>query len=167
MAEPTETETETVLGLLQENARFSIEDIARQTELPPETVGAAIDELEQTGVVRGYTPVVDPERRETERVRAVIELNVTLDRETSYGDIADRLAKFPAVESLELVSGEFDFMMTVEDDSMRAVSGFVSERVAPVPEITQTVTHYAMQTYKRSGIVMDDSDEDDRLSVTP
>ena len=158
---------EEILAVLDENARYSVEDIARQTEARPEEVRAAIDELEQEGIVQGYRPVVDRSRLAEEPVRAVVELNVTLDRETSYDDIAERVARFPMVESLHLVSGDFDFMMTVEGESMREVSGFISDKIAPVPEITQTVTHYTMDTYKQQGIAFDDGHDDDRLSVSP
>jgi DNA-binding Lrp family transcriptional regulator len=156
-----------VLALLDENARYTAEDIARQTEADPEDVRAAIDQLEEDGVVQGYRAIVDRQQLDEEPVRAVVELNVTLDRETSYDDIAERLARFPMVESLRLVSGDFDFMMTVEGDSMREVSAFISDKVAPVPEITQTVTHYVMNTYKEQGITFDDGHDDDRLSVSP
>jgi DNA-binding Lrp family transcriptional regulator len=71
------------------------------------------------------------------------------------------------VRSLRLVSGDYDFALEVEADTMGEVSRFVSEKVAPVPEITQTVTHYIMDTYKDDGIVFDDEDDDERLSVTP
>jgi len=57
--------------------------------------------------------------------------------------------------------------MEVEGDSMREVSHFISEKVAPVPEITQTVTHYVMESYKEHGIEFGDGDDDDRLSVSP
>jgi len=156
-----------VLALLDENARYTVEDIARQTESDPEEVQATIDRLEDEGIIQGYRAVVDRSRLDEEPVRAVVELNVTLDRETSYDDIADRLARFPMVESLQLVSGDFDFMMTVESDSMREVSAFISDKVAPVPEITQTVTHYVMDTYKQQGITFGDGHDDDRLSVSP
>jgi DNA-binding Lrp family transcriptional regulator len=156
-----------VLEVLQENARYSAEDIARQTGADPEQVEEIIAALEEEGVVRGYRAVVDWEETEEERVRAAVELNVTLDRETSYNDVADRIAKFPMVESLHLVSGDYDFMMEVEGDSMREVSHFISEKVAPVPEITQTVTHYVMDSYKENGIEFGDGTDDDRLSVSP
>jgi Transcriptional regulators len=156
-----------VLETLRENARHSVEDIARQTGTDPEDVAEIIAALEEESVVRGYRAVVDWERVEQERVRAAVELNVTLDRETSYADVADRVAKFPMVESLHLVSGDFDFVMEVEGESMREVSHFISEKVAPVPAITQTVTHYVMETYKENGIEFDDSTDDDRLSVSP
>jgi DNA-binding Lrp family transcriptional regulator len=156
-----------VLELLRENARYSAEDIARQIDSDAAAVEAAIAELEADGVLRGYRAVVDWDEVEHERVRAVVELNVTLDRETSYNDVAQRLAKFPMVESLHLVSGDYDFMMECEGESMRKVSHFISEKVAPVPEITQTVTHYVMESYKENGIEFGDGDDDDRLSVSP
>ena len=147
--------------------RASTEDIARQTNTDPETVEEIIGELEDTGVVRGYRAVIDRDKLDDQPVRATVELNVTLDRETAYEDIADRIVRFPEVESLYLVSGEFDFVMGVEAESMRDVSAFVSDKIAPVPEITQTVTHYVMNAYKEQGIEMGDGDEDDRLSVSP
>ncbi|PSQ59143.1 MAG: Lrp/AsnC family transcriptional regulator [Halobacteriales archaeon SW_9_67_25] len=156
-----------VLEVLRENARYSVEDIARQTGTDPDEVEEIITALEEKGVLRGYRAVVDWEQVETERVRAAVELNVTLDRETSYTDVADRVAKFPMVESLHLVSGEFDFIMEVEGESMREVSHFISEKVAPVPAITQTVTHYVMETYVENGIEFDEGSDDDRLSVSP
>ena len=156
-----------ILELLRENARYSTEDMARQTDLDESEVEAVIEDLEADGVVRGYTAVVDWGETDEERVRALVELNVTLDRETSYADIAARLAKFPEVESLRLVSGDYDFDMEVEGDSMSEVSRFISEKVAPVPEITQTVTHYVMESYKEEGIEFGDGHDDDRLSVSP
>jgi len=156
-----------VLELLRENARYTVEDIARQVGTDAETVEETIADLEADGVLRGYRAVVDWDQVDRERVRAAVELNVTLDRETSYNDVAERIAKFPMVESLHLVSGDYDFMMEVEGESMSKVSHFISEKVAPVPEITQTVTHYVMESYKENGIEFGDGDDDDRLSVSP
>ncbi|PSQ10685.1 Lrp/AsnC family transcriptional regulator [Halobacteriales archaeon QS_5_70_15] len=141
-----------ILSLLRENARYSVADMARMTGLDESGVESVVADLEAEGV---------------EPVRAIVELNVTLDRETSYRDIADRLAKFPEARSLRLVSGDYDFALEIEGDTMGEVSRFVAEKVAPVPEITQTVTHYVMETYKDDGIVFDDRQDDDRLSVTP
>lgn len=156
-----------ILDLLCENARYSTEDLARLAGIDEGEAEAAIEELEAAGVIRGYQAVVDWGRVEPERVRAHVECNVTLDRETGYDDIAERLAQFPEVQSLRLVSGDYDFALEVEADSMGQVSRFVSEKVAPVPEITQTVTHYIMEIYKDRGHRFDDGHDDDRLSVTP
>jgi DNA-binding Lrp family transcriptional regulator len=156
-----------ILELLCENARYTTDDLARLAGLAEPEVEAAIEELEESGVIRGYQAVVDWDRVTPERVQAHVECNVTLDRETGYDDIADRLAQFDEVQSLRLVSGDYDFALEVEAATMGEVSRFVSEKVAPVPEITQTVTHYIMETYKDRGHRFDDGHDDDRLSVTP
>lgn len=158
-----------ILDLLRENARYTTEDVARLTDFSESEVAEIIEEFEEAGIIRGYQAVVDWNAVETdeERVRATVELNVTLDRETSYDDISDRIAKFPEVTSLRLVSGDYDFDLEVEGDSMREVSHFISDKIAPIPEITQTVTHYIMESYKEQGMEFDDHDDDDRLSVSP
>jgi len=156
-----------LLALLAEDARQSTADLARQTGMEEAAVDAAIEELESSGVLKGYQAVVDWEAVDEDRVEAAVELNVELDRETSYEDIANRIGKFPEVKSLRLVSGDYDFALEVAGESMREVSFFVSERIAPIPEVTQTVTHYIMTTYKDRGVEFRDGDDDDRLSVSP
>jgi DNA-binding Lrp family transcriptional regulator len=156
-----------LLDALLENARADVDDLARQLGVDEERARALLADLEESGVVRGYRAVVDWSRLEEEHVEAVVELNVELDRETSYADIARRLVQFPQVASLRLVSGNYDFAVRVEAASMREVSSFVSEQVAPVPEVTQTVTHYVMETYKDRGVTFGGGDDDDRLSVSP
>jgi DNA-binding Lrp family transcriptional regulator len=61
---------EEVLELLRENARYSIEDIARQTDSDIETVEETIAEVESEGVIRGYRAVVDWAQLDDEQVRA-------------------------------------------------------------------------------------------------
>ncbi|MFC5277899.1 Lrp/AsnC family transcriptional regulator [Halorubrum rubrum] len=156
-----------VLDVLARNAREDIEDIAAQTGLDAEAVEAAIASLESDGVVRGYQAVVDWDRTADGKIRAIVEINVELDRETGYEQVADRIAKFPAVDALHLVSGDYDFAVEVLGGSMDDVSRFISEQVAPMPEVTQTVTHYIMETYKDGGVRFADGDDDDRLSVSP
>jgi DNA-binding Lrp family transcriptional regulator len=156
-----------VLAVLVENAREDTGDIARQTGLSAAEAEEVIADLEAEGVVRGYQAVVDWDRADADHVTAEVELNVELDRETGYEEIARRIAKFPEVASLRLVSGDYDFAATVEGDSMNDVSRFVSEKIATIPEITQTVTHFVMETYKERGLEFGGGDDDDRLSISP
>ncbi|MFB6201990.1 MAG: Lrp/AsnC family transcriptional regulator, partial [Halorhabdus sp.] len=93
-----------LLALLRENARYSTTELARLADMDQERVEEEIAALEATGALRGYQAVVDWSELDRERVRATVELNVTLDRETSYGDIADRIVKYPEVTTLRLMS---------------------------------------------------------------
>ncbi|WP_152041347.1 Lrp/AsnC family transcriptional regulator [Salinigranum salinum] len=156
-----------LLDLLLDSARESTADIARQLGIEEAQVEALVAELEDEGTIRGYQAIVDWDTVDAERVTAIVELNVELDRETKYTDIAARIAKFPEVSDLKLVSGDYDFALEVVGDSMHDVSMFVSERIAPIPEVTQTVTHFVMDTYKERGIELGDHTDDDRLTYSP
>ncbi len=156
-----------LLAALTEDARQEPVDLARQLGVEEERAAAAVSALEDDGVIRGYQAVVDWDETDTPYVTAEVELNVELDRETSYEDVARRVVKFSEVESLRLVSGDFDFAATVRGESMNDISHFIAERIATIPEVTQTVTHFVMETYKDRGVEFEGSDEDDRLSVSP
>jgi DNA-binding Lrp family transcriptional regulator len=156
-----------LLDVLLDDARESTDAISRQLGCSVDDVETAIGELESDGAVLGYQAVVDWSRVDEDHVEAEVELNLELDRETKYADVAGRIAKFDEVATVRLVSGDYDLDVTVEGASMRDVSMFVAERIAPIPEVTQTVTHFVMETYKHRGLSFGDDDEDDRLSVSP
>jgi len=156
-----------LVDLLLEDAREDTETIARQLGRSQEEVEEMLEDLEDEGSILGYQAVVDWGKVDEDHVTAEVELNLELDRDTKYAEVARRITKFDEVTALHLVSGDYDFDVTVESESMRAVSMFVSEQIAPIPEVTQTVTHFVMNTYKNRGIEFTDRDDDDRLSVSP
>jgi len=156
-----------LVDLLLEDAREDTETMARQLGRSQAEVEEMLEELEEEGSIVGYQAVVDWGKVDEDHVTAEVELNLELDRDTTYAQVAQRIAKFDEVTALHLVSGDYDFDVTVESESMRAVSMFVSEQIAPIPEVTQTVTHFVMKTYKNRGIEFTERDDDDRLSVSP
>lgn len=156
-----------LVDLLLEDAREDTETMARQLGRSQAEVEEMLDELEAEGSILGYQAVVDWSKVDEDHVTAEVELNLELDRDTTYVQVANRITKYDEVTALHLVSGDYDFDVTVEAESMRAVSMFVSEQIAPIPEVTQTVTHFVMKTYKNRGIEFTDRDDDDRLSVSP
>jgi DNA-binding Lrp family transcriptional regulator len=156
-----------LVDLLLEDAREDTETMARQLGRSQDEVEEMLDELEAEGSILGYQAVVDWSKVDEDHVTAEVELNLELDRDTTYVQVANRITKYDEVTALHLVSGDYDFDVTVEAESMRAVSMFVSEQIAPIPEVTQTVTHFVMKTYKNRGIEFTERDDDDRLSVSP
>lgn len=156
-----------ILHILKNNARASVEDIARMTGKTPEDVAAAIDGWERTGVIRGYRALVNEDRLPGERVTAVIEVKVQPEREGGFDRVASRIARFPEVVNMYLMSGKYDLLLFVEGDSLRNVAGFVARRLAPLEGILSTGTHFMLQTYKEDGVLMEEDASDERLQVSP
>jgi DNA-binding Lrp family transcriptional regulator len=156
-----------LLRILQTNARESHENIARMLNLPAEEVRRRIAEYEKSGVIRGYEAILNEDRLDLEKVTAVIEVKVTPQREGGFNTIAERISRFPEVNSAYLMSGTYDLLLFVEGRTLHEVAAFVSERLSPLEGVLSTSTHFMLKTYKRFGVLMHQDTPDERLTVSP
>ena len=156
-----------LLNLLKQNALESPENLAKMLGLTVDEVKAQIADYEKQGVIRAYQAVVNEERLDASLVTTVIEVKVTPESEGGFDRIADRISRFPEVESVFLMSGTFDLLLFIKGRTMHEAAGFVSEKLATMPGVTSTATHFMMKTYKQNGIVMHTGDDDERLKVSP
>ena len=151
-----------ILSLLSENARMEYEDIAVVTEIGEAEVKARIAALEREGVICGYKTVIDWEKVDSDSVSAVIELKVTPKAELGFEAVAARIAKYPEVESVYLMSGAYDLSVLIEGKTMKEVAYFVAQKLAPIESIISTATHFVLHKYKDKGVVYGYSEVDER-----
>jgi DNA-binding Lrp family transcriptional regulator len=156
-----------VLKLLEENARYTFTEIAEMTGISEEEVKKIVKRSEEEKAILKYKTIVDWERLGEEFVVAVIDVRVNLTREKNYDDIARRIAKFPEVHAVRLVSGEYDFQVVVKGKSLKEVSIFISEKISTLPEVRDTNTHFVLKTYKEEGVLLFTDEEDRRLAIVP
>lgn len=155
-----------ILKILEENARTSDKEIARMVGLEEDEVKGIISELESGGVIRKYKAVINPEKAGIDAVQALIELKVSPERNTGYDSVAERISRFPEVKSVRLVSGEYDLLIVVEGNTMKEVAYFVAEKIAPLEQVRNTVTHFLLKTYKENGEIYEEEEKGERLAVT-
>jgi DNA-binding Lrp family transcriptional regulator len=156
-----------VLRLLEENARLSDAEIAMMLGLSEDEVKGIIADLERRGVIRKYKAVINYEKAGIELVQAVIDLKVSPERNTGYDSLAERISRFPEVKSLRLVSGEYDLSVLVTGRTMQEVAHFVAEKIAPLEQVRNTVTHFLLKTYKENGEIYAEKEKVKRLPVSP
>ncbi len=156
-----------LLNLLKQNALESPENLAKMLGISVDEVKKQIAEYEKEGVIRAYQAVVNDEKLDTSLVTTVIEVKVTPESEGGFDRIANRISRFPEVESVYLMSGTFDLLLFIKGRTMHEAAGFVSEKLATMPGIISTATHFMMKTYKRNGVVMHTGEDDERLKVSP
>jgi DNA-binding Lrp family transcriptional regulator len=65
------------------------------------------------------------------------------------------------------MSGTYDLLLFVEGATLHQVAGFISERLSPLEGVLSTSTHFMLKTYKRFGVMMQQQDSDERLTITP
>ena len=76
-----------ILEILSEDCRQPLERIAVMTGATLEQVAQTIDELEQDRVILQYSPVINWDRTDRERVEAMIEVKVTPQRDMGFDAI--------------------------------------------------------------------------------
>ena len=156
-----------LLKLLEEHALRTPADLAKMLDISPQEVTRRVKQYETDKVILGYKAVVNDDKVDTDLVKAVIEVKVQPEREGGFDRIAKRLAKFDEVTSLFLMSGGYDLLIFVEGHSLREVAQFVAEKLATLEGVTSTATHFMLKTYKEQGVLMETSDEVERLKVSP
>jgi len=152
-----------LLRILEENSRLSAEEIATMTTLTPAEVQVRIHTLEDAGVIRKYTTVINWEKAGNGEVSSIIELKVSPERDFGYDRIAERLSRFRQVKTLRLMTGTYDLQLLVTGKNMQEVSRFVSEHIAPMDRIRETATHIIMKSFKENGNVLFEEQEAERL----
>ncbi|MBR6071868.1 MAG: Lrp/AsnC family transcriptional regulator [Acholeplasmatales bacterium] len=161
-----ETLRERILKHLEKNSRIDLHDLAVMLGLSDVELANEIANMEKEHIICGYTTLVNWDNTDKEIVTALIEVKVTPQRGMGFETLADRIAKFPEVTSVYLMSGGFDFMVMIEGKSMKEVSRFVFEKLSVLETVLSTSTHFVLKKYKDHGVQLSDEKKDERMMVS-
>lgn len=154
-----------LLKLLNTNARLSGEQMAVMLNMTEAQVDAAIAKLEADGVVRGYKPLIDWEKTGEEVVTAIIELSIAPSKDEGFDGIAKVIMAMDEVESLSLMSGGHDLMVTVNGRTFKDVAMFVAKRLSSLDGVLSTATHFVLKKYKERGVLFTEEEQDERGNI--
>lgn len=162
----TKLET-SILDILREDCRIPLEKIAVMTGAPMEEVASAIERLEKNKIILRYSPMINWDRTDRERVEAMIEVRVTPQRDMGFDAVARRIYRFDEVKSVYLMSGSYDLLVLVEAHTLKELAAFVSGKLSPLETVTGTATSFVLKRYKEEGVIFDQDDADHRLVISP
>ena len=153
-----------LLKMLETDARLSDEQLAARLGVDPAEVAAMRAKLEAEGRIVGYQAILNDDK---EGVSALIEVRCTPERGGGFNRLAKRIARFDEVRSCFLISGGFDLLILVEAKTLLEVARFVSEKLSSMEGVLSTATHFRLKTYKQNGLLFDEAETDERISVAP
>lgn len=155
-----------VLNIIEKNSRIDLKELAIMLGSNEVEVANAIADMEKDHIICGYHTMINWENTSDEKVTAMIEVTVTPQRGEGFDKIAERIYNFSEVQSVYLMSGGFDFMVILEEKTMKSVSQFISDKLSPIEQIRGTATHFVLKKYKEHGIVLNEEKGDERMLVT-
>ncbi len=162
-----ESSTRDLLELLEHDARRPVGEIAPILKKSEYEVEQDIKQLEKDKVILSYNTLIDWEKFGDDMVTAMIEINLTPQREVGFDAIAERIYRYDEVRTVYLMSGSFDLMVILEGQSLKDVANFVAKRLSTIEGVTATRTHFMLKPYKKDGTIIDDKEKDRRLVVSP
>ena len=156
-----------ILNTIEKNSRIAVSELAVMLGEEELAVANELKALEDEGVICGYHTMIDWSKTSLDAVSALIEVRVTPQRGQGFDSIAERIYKYPEVQSVYLMSGGFDLMVILEGKTLQEVAQFVSSKLSAMDSILSTSTHFILKRYKDHGTVLAAKYEDIREPVTP
>lgn len=156
-----------LLEIIEKNSRISVSELASMLQKSEYEIEKEIERLENEKIILSYGTLIDWEKFGDDTVTAVIEINLTPQREVGFDAIAERIYRYDEVKTVYLMSGNFDLLVIIEGKSLKDISNFVSKRLSTIEGVTQTRSHFLLKAYKKDGVILDNEEEDRRLVVVP
>jgi Lrp/AsnC family transcriptional regulator for asnA, asnC and gidA len=114
-----------ILEILRENARTPLTDIATTLGVSESTIRKRVRALEDRGIIKRYTIVVDPAKLGYDSVSFV-----GLDVEpTHFLDVAIKMTEFPEVRFVATSTGDHMIMTEIWLKDGRELGKFIAEKI--------------------------------------
>lgn len=162
MSEVEQKMREKILTFIEKNSRIDLKELAVIIGVDEVTVANEMAAMEAENIICGYHTMIDWDKTSIEKVSALIEVRVTPQRGQGFDRIAERIYNYAEVESVYLISGGYDLLVTLEGKTLREVSQFVSDKLSTLDAVLSTATHFILKKYKDHGTVLCDGAKDDK-----
>jgi len=132
-----------ILELLKSNARLTTKQISKKTLLPITTVHNRIKKLENLGVIKNYSVVID-HKKIGKTISAYILMNINYiylkEKNLTQHQLAQQLSSHPFVDKISMVTGETDMILKVIVNDVSQLDDFVTKYLRNIDGVQRTKT---------------------------
>ncbi len=134
-----------ILNILQQNARTSNAEIARQVEMAPSAVLERIRRMEARGVIQGYEVRIDPEALGQNLLAFVFIRSADFDSDLKTAEV---LAAIPEVLEAHHIAGDDCYLLKVRTRDARALGRLLRERIGATGSVQSSRTTIVLETLR-------------------
>jgi len=154
-----------ILKILENDARTTTKQLSTMTGTPSAEVTRLIKQAEKERTILKYKTVINWDKVEDEQVWALIEVKLIPQKDVGFDSIAERIYRFPQTRTVYLVSGTYDLMVLVVCKTSHEIADFVSQKLASIEGVQETVTQFLLKRYKEDGEIIEGREEVKRQPV--
>ncbi|MDN3547216.1 Lrp/AsnC family transcriptional regulator [Mucilaginibacter aquaedulcis] len=134
-----------ILRLMQENARISNADLARELGMAPSGILERVKKLEQKKVIQQYTTRINPVALQ-QKLLAFVFMKASDGPGSSNATI--ELAKIPEVQEVHHVAGDDCYLVKVRTYDSASLMHIMRTQFSKIPNILSTRTTIVLETVK-------------------
>jgi DNA-binding Lrp family transcriptional regulator len=143
-----------ILSIIQSNCKLTAREIARKIDSPITTVFAKIKRMEEMDIIKNYRAILNAQKLSS-GTTAFILASVsyrTKDNAAliSQREIAKEIAKFPEVQEVHIITGDWDLLIKLKAENVDVIGKFVIDRLRLVKGIEKTLTCMVFETCKET-----------------
>ncbi len=134
-----------ILGLMQENARISNADIARELTMAPSAVLERVKKLEQKNIILQYTTRLNPKALHQNLLAYIF---IKAADGLGCSSTALELAKVPEVQEVHHIAGEDCYLVKIRTNDSASLMDLMRNSLGKIPNILSTRTTIVLETVK-------------------
>jgi len=132
-----------ILAVLQENCKLPLAKIGERVGLSAPSVNERIRKLEESGVIRGYTAVLDA-RKLGKDITAFI--GVFIEHPRLISKFERDLDRLEAVQECHHVTGQYTILLKLKADNTSRLEELIRE-IRSIEGVARTETSVVLSTY--------------------
>ena len=138
-----------IIHCLTENGRLSASQIGKQINLSVSAVTERIRKLEQSGLIKGYTAIID-EQAAGFGTKAII--SIRLENAKFNDSFSAKMNAHPNVADCFYVTGGYDYIARVATASVAELTRVLND-IKDIPGVSYTHTYVVLEDVKQGGAV--------------
>ncbi len=143
------TQDKMILTNLQANGRMPIVELAAKTNMSESTCMRRTKSLEEVGVIKGYTALLDAEKAGFD-VMAFVQVSINQNTEAAFNSFKNAVRASPYILECYSLSGPYDHLMKVVARTNKDLSHFILKTLKTFPEIRDAQTLFVLHQVKHT-----------------
>ena len=141
-----------LLAELQRDSRQTVQQLAAAAGLSATPCWKRVKEMEASGVIRGYTALVDREKVGL-TLCVLAEVNLTRHHEDDVRRFEQAVAAEPRIVSCYATTGQADYVIKVLVPDIKRYESFLHETVVKLPGVTHVRSSVVLKEVKAESCV--------------
>lgn len=141
-----------ILRALQEDGRSTIQAIADKVGLSPSPCLRRIRQLENAGIISGYSANVD-QKAAGLPVSVFISIKLERQRAANLDDFGAAISRWPEVMECYLMTGQYDFLLRVVCADLEAYEHFLREKLTQLDGVGSIESSFSLGAVKFSRVL--------------